>query len=116
MSGGERGPTMPRPARLLRPRLRARVIGFLVIALIGLLYFKPLRSYLSTRGEVQRRSAEVRELRREKAALERRVARNETGRELLRQARRLELVKPGERLYIVKGIAAWRRSNQARRG
>jgi hypothetical protein len=29
----------------------------------------------------------------------------------VREARRLGLVKPGERLFIVKGIAAWRKNH-----
>jgi len=31
------------------------------------------------------------------------------GDQLIREARRLGLVKPGERLFIVRGIAAWRK-------
>jgi hypothetical protein len=32
-----------------------------------------------------------------------------TTEQLVREARRLGLVKPGERLFIVKGIPAWRK-------
>jgi len=47
-------------------------------------------------------------LRDEKARLEHRIAQSATGGQLVREARRLGLVKPGERLFIVKGIPAWR--------
>jgi cell division protein FtsB len=82
-----------------------------VLALIALLYTKPIRSYLGTRAELQRRTAEVRALHAQKLALERRLIQAATGDELVRQARRLGLVKPGERLFIVKGIAAWRQAH-----
>jgi cell division protein FtsB len=107
---------MPRTNRPVRRRLRARRwLALAAIGLIGLLYYKPIRSYLSTRADLEGRSAEVRKLRAQKTTLERRAARVESGDELLRQARRLGLVRPGERLFIVKGIDAWRRSQAASR-
>jgi cell division protein FtsB len=99
--------------RILRPRLRARWLALLVVVLIGFLYYKPLRSYLSTRADLGRRRAEVRMLRAHKLALQRKVQLVESGEDLIRQARRLGLVKPGERLFIVKGVAAWRRAQAA---
>jgi septum formation initiator len=102
---------MPRPLRLLRPRLRVRWLALAVLALIALLYMKPIRSYLGTRAELHRRTAEVHALRAQKLALERRLIQAASGDELVRQARRLGLVKPGERLFIVKGIGAWRRAH-----
>jgi cell division protein FtsB len=104
---------MPRPLRLLRPRLRVRWLALAVLALIALLYTKPIRSYLGTRAQLQRRTAEVQALRAQKLALERRLVQAASGEELVRQARRLGLVKPGERLFIVKGIAAWRHAQAA---
>jgi cell division protein FtsB len=106
---------MPRPSRPSRRRPRARWFALAAIGLIGLLYYNPIRSYLSTRAELQGRSAEVRKLRAQKTILERRVAQVGRGEELLRQARRLGLVRPGERLFIVKGIDAWRSSQAAAR-
>ena len=88
-----------RPSRLL-------ALGGLVF--VCFLYWKPLRSYVHTKQELRQRQAEVATLREQKAALERRIARVGTGESLVREARRLGLVKPGERLFIVKGIPAWR--------
>ena len=49
-------------------------------------------------------------LQQQQERLEGRIATADTGHELVREARRLGLVKPGEQLYIVRGIPAWRRS------
>ena len=95
-----------------RPRLRARWLALIAVMLVGFLYYKPLRSYFGTRADLTRRSAEVRALRAQKRLLERRVALVDSGQDLIRQARRLGLVKPGERLFIVKGVAAWRRAQR----
>jgi cell division protein FtsB len=101
--------------RLLRPRLRARWLVLLALALIAFLYYKPLRSYATRRTELAQRTTEVRALRVQKSELRRKVALADSGGDVLRQARRLGLVKPGERLFIVKGIGAWRRAQAARK-
>ena len=43
----------------------------------------------------------------EKRELQHRLAESSTGEALTEQARRLGLVRPGEKLYIVKGLSAW---------
>jgi len=53
--------------------------------------------------------AQVQQLRVEKARLEQQIARADTKSELVREARQLGDVKPGERLFIVRNIAAWRK-------
>ena len=101
-----------------RPRSSSRRLRWLVgvcLCLIGLLYYKPVRSYVETHGELARRSAEVRALARENRALGRRVELAESGATLVRTARRLGLVRPGERLFIVKGIAELRSARGAGR-
>jgi cell division protein FtsB len=74
------------------------------------LYYRPLRSYFHAKQVLAQQTATVRELRQAQQSLERRVAQAASGGELVREARRLGLVKPGERLFIVKGIEAWRRA------
>jgi cell division protein FtsB len=91
--------------RLKTTRLLA--IGGLV--LVAFLYWKPTQTYLHTKSQLQARKAEVRQLRDEKARLEARIAEAGTGGQLVREARRLGLVKPGERLFIVRGISSWRK-------
>ena len=46
-----------------------------------------------------------------KHQLETRLAEIEQGSSLVRGARRLGLVKPGEHLFIVQGISEWRRAH-----
>jgi cell division protein FtsB len=79
-----------------------------VTILVGLLYIGPLRSYLETKAALDQRRAEVDQLRRERARLERRLAASTSPEALLAEARRLGFVKEGERLFIVKGIGRWR--------
>jgi cell division protein FtsB len=93
-----------RPARSSN-LLRWLAVG--AIVLVGLLYARPLRSYLSTKHDLARRIADVQALKAQKRALQRRLADASTPEALERQARRLGLVRPGERLFIVKGISAW---------
>ena len=91
-----------RPTRLL-------ALGALVVA--GLLYWKPLNAYFEAREVLGRREAEVARLEQQKRQLEERIATVGSGAALIREARRLGLVKPGEQLYIVRGIPAWRKKN-----
>ena len=98
-------------ARRNSARSRSRPLGRWLavgaIVLVGLLYARPLRSYVDTKRELARRGADVRALKAERHALQHRLAESTTGEALTRQARRLGLVRPGERLFIVKGISAW---------
>jgi cell division protein FtsB len=89
----------------LRP---TRLLAIAGLTLVAFLYWKPAHTYLHTKQQLQVRSAEVQTLRVEKSRLEKRIAQTATGGQLVREARRLGLVKPGERLFIVKGIPAWR--------
>jgi cell division protein FtsB len=85
------------------------------LALLALLYYRPLTTYLETRDALARRTAEVEALERREAALERELAEASSEAALLREARRLGYVRPGERLYIVKGIPAWRAARAKKR-
>ena len=90
----------------LRP---TRLLALGGIVLVAFLYWKPTQTYLHTNHELQARKAEISALRAEKAQLERRIPQAGTGGQLVREARRLGLVKPGEKLYIVRGITTWRK-------
>jgi cell division protein FtsB len=78
------------------------------IAVAVLLYWKPIRNYEHVHGVLTRRQAEVQKLQREKTQLQTRLATVGTGQTLVQEARRLGLVKPGEQLFIVRGIGTWR--------
>jgi len=84
-----------------------RWVGLGAIVLVCLLYARPLRSYIDTKHELTGRTADVQALKAEKRELQHRLAQSSTGETLVEQARRLGYVRPGERLYIVKGISAW---------
>ncbi len=98
------------PRRRRRPRW---LLPLAVLVVMGFLYYRPLSSYLQTRSELSARQAQVAALAAEKARLERQLARTTSDDALSRQARRIGYVKPGERLFIVKGIAAWRAAHPA---
>jgi cell division protein FtsB len=82
-----------------------------VAVLLALLYYRPVRAYLDTKRTLEARTTEVRVLTARKRQLEERLSEIRSGATLVRGARRLGLVKPGERLFIVRGIPEWRRAN-----
>jgi cell division protein FtsB len=91
---------------VLRP---TRLLALGALALVGILYWKPLRSYEHTRAVLHRREAQVTRLQQQQQQLKTRIATVGTGEELIREARRLGFVKPGEQLFIVRGISQWRK-------
>jgi cell division protein FtsB len=98
------GTRRSRRLRLLLPAVTLGIVAFL--------YYQPLARYVEARNELAARQAEVRELRAERARLELRLERSTSLVALAREARRVGLVRPGEQLFIVKGIPAWRRSHR----
>ena len=102
------------PAAARAPRLRARPqirwdrVGriALLLVLLGViaLYVNPLRSWWSTRQESAQRSSEVTELKRENERLRERREQLKDPRMLEEEARRLGMVKPGERAFVVEGL------------
>jgi cell division protein FtsB len=100
-----------RPSSARRVHLR-RVVLLLGVALVGFLYYHPLRSYFDTKRQLGARQAEVAILQHQNQRLERQLKASGTPEALAREARmQLSLVKPGEQLFIVKGIEAWRKRN-----
>ena len=98
-----------------RPRRKLmRWVALGVLVLLGLLYYRPIRTYVHTHHAVDVRAAEVRALAARKRQLDERLAEIRSGATLVRGARRLGLVKPGEQLFIVRGIPEWRRANARR--
>ena len=95
---------MARRRRPSRSRLVLRWLGLAVVLVIALGYVQPLRAYLDAREQVQTRSADIAKLERERDTLERRLEFTDTDAFIEREARRLGLVRPGERLFIVKGL------------
>jgi cell division protein FtsB len=109
--------TAPRAAR---PRPRPRVVAgggrairwdrvgrvALLVVLLGVvaLYVGPSISFLHTYKEAKARRGEVQALQAENARLRARKQALKDPRTLEREARRLGLVKPGERPFVVQGL------------
>jgi cell division protein FtsB len=94
-----------------RPHARALARRWLAVAalvVVAFLYVQPLRAYLDTRETLDGRTKEVRALDAKRQSLERLLTAQRRDAALMREARRLGYVKPGEQLFIVKGIPAWR--------
>lgn len=99
-------------SRIGRRRLRLLwAVAFLGIA--AYLYYQPISSYLETRNDLTTRRAEVESLRLVRAELELRLVNTTSVESLEREARRIDYVKPGERLFVVKGIPAWRKARSS---
>ena len=99
-----------------RSRRSPLVVRSLIVVAVGLvlfLYYRPVKSYLDASQELPDRQAEVRQLRAEQRALQRKLALTATKEELQPEARRIGYVQPGERLYIVKNVDAWRAAQKA---
>jgi hypothetical protein len=100
---------MARRPHRLRSRRVLRWLAAGVLVLLALLYYKPVRTYIERRHALSGRTAEVRTLRSERDHLRRRLAAVTSETALTREARRLGFLKPGEGLFIVKGIPLWRK-------
>jgi hypothetical protein len=89
-----------------------------MLALVGIaiyLYYRPLASYLETRNDLATRRSEVETLRIAKADLEIRLANSTSLEAAQREARLAGYVRPGEQLFVVKGIPDWRRARSPSR-
>ena len=101
-------------ARSRRPplgTLARRWLAVVAVVLIGYAYYHPLRSWLETRHELASRRSEVAKLAAERRALQERLTASTSLDALAREARMLGFVKPGEHLFIVKGIEAWKKAH-----
>ncbi|HEU5212485.1 MAG TPA: hypothetical protein VFU10_06915 [Gaiellaceae bacterium] len=101
-----------RKGRRSLPRPNARVLAAGLLLLVGLLYVRPLTTYVHTRAEVGRRASEVRRLRAEHDTLRAGFQHSSQKLMLAREASQLSLVRAGERLYVVSGIERWRRAHR----
>jgi cell division protein FtsB len=113
-----------KPTRKARPKKRVprskrRLRLLWLTALLGVaayLYYQPLSSYFETRNDLAARRAEVQALTVTKAQLEARLQSSTSLEATKREARRIGYVLPGERLFVVKGIPAWRKAQRNLRG
>jgi cell division protein FtsB len=112
-----RGPSSRRskkPTRPRRSRRRLRLLWAAVVVFVSVyFYYRPLSSYVETRRDLAAQRAEVEFLRAEKTRLERRLSVSTSLEATRREARRIGYVRPGEKLFIVKGIPEWRKARRS---
>lgn len=103
-------PPRPRPRVIAGggPRIRwdrlSRLAILVVLVAVAALYIGPLSSFWSARGEAATRRAQVERLRQENTQLRaRREALRHRG-ALEAEARRLGMVRPGERPFVVENL------------
>jgi len=82
----------------------SRVALLVVLLVLVYLYAGPARSYWDTVRQAKQRRAEVATLKRENARLRARRGALRSSSALEREARRLGMVKPGERPYLVEHL------------
>ena len=87
-----------------RSKLAVRWIGAAILVAIVLSYIHPLTSYRHARQEVRDRQAAIDQLERSNAALTKKLMDAGQNEYVIREARRLGLVREGEHLFIVKGV------------
>jgi hypothetical protein len=117
-SSGVAGRTLEKRSstrRAAKPKARARrrlrllwLTG--IVAISAYLYYQPLASYFDARNDLASARAEVELLQLGNERLEQRLAVSTSIEATRREARRIGYVRPGEQLFIVKGIPDWRRS------
>ncbi|MDO8185938.1 septum formation initiator family protein [Conexibacter sp. JD483] len=81
-----------------------RIALLLLLAGVVALYVQPARSYVSTWRDSNAKQQQVSELQREHDALEARSRSLREPRTVETEARRLGMVRPGERPYVVSGL------------
>jgi cell division protein FtsB len=94
----------PAARRARRRSLALRWLAVVGLAAIAAGYVHPVRAYLDARENVAHRKAEITALERQQASLERRIDSTRSSAFVEREARKLGLVRPGERLFIVTGV------------
>lgn len=92
------------PAGRVRWDRLGRVALLVVLLGVVLLYVGPARSWFSTWGTSKAKHAQVEQLRAEHARLEHAVHALHQPATLMRRAREMGMVKPGERAYVVRGL------------
>jgi cell division protein FtsB len=107
-------PSPKRSRTVARQRWRFWLVVATGACLAGVLYYGPVKAYISTSHQLSERRAEVKTLAREKSQLEQRLAISGTGQTLLEEARRLGYVRPGEHLFIVRGVKEWLKAHPRR--
>lgn len=95
--------------------LALRWIGIAILLVVAVGYVQPLRAYREAEEDVAARRAQVERLEQRNTRLEEHLEEAGTNEFIERSARRLGLVKPGERLFHVD-VSQWKRDRQGGAG
>jgi cell division protein FtsL len=87
-----------------RSQLALRWVGAAILVAIALSYIHPLTSYRHAQQEVAERQASISTLERENGELTKKLLDAGKSEFVVREARRLGLVREGEHLFIVNGV------------
>jgi cell division protein FtsB len=99
-----------------RSRRQLRLVWLVGLVAVSIyLYYRPLASYFGTRNDLAAQRAELASLQIRKSALELHLASAKSVEATQREARRIGYVRPGEQLFIVKGIPDWRKAQRSLR-
>lgn len=99
-----------------RSALALRWIGVAILLVVAVGYVQPLRAYQQAQDDVAVRRAQVERMEQRNTRLEQQLEEAGTNEFIERSARRLGLVKPGERLFVVTGLDQWKRDRQGGSG
>lgn len=86
----------------------------MILLAVAVGYVQPLRAYQDATADVAVQKAQIDRIEQANATLEQRIEETETSAFVEREARKLGLVKPGERLFIVTGVDEWKHERRAR--
>ena len=81
-----------------------RVALVVAIGAVLVSYIQPLSTYWTQRNASQRATAALNDLKQQNRDLKRRVMQLNDPRTFETQARRMGMVRPGERLFIIEGL------------
>jgi cell division protein FtsB len=104
------------PKRPSKSTLALRWIGVAILLVVAVGYVQPIRAYQQAQDEVAVRRAQVERMERRNERLEKKLEEAGTTEFIERSARRLGLVKPGERLFTITDVDEWKREHQGRAG
>ena len=86
----------------------------MILLAVAVGYVQPLRAYQDATSDVAAQKVQIDRIERTNATLEQRIEETETPAFVEREARKVGLVKPGERLFIVTGVDEWKHERRAR--
>jgi cell division protein FtsB len=96
--------------------LALRWIGVAILLVVAAGYVQPIRAYQQAQDDVAVRRAQVERMEQRNESLETKLEEADTTEFIERSARRLGLVKPGERLFTITDVDEWKGHRQGRSG